>query len=171
MARPCKACGHRERGRLEAAIRSRGERALSAIAEEFALSETGLRRHVAQHSREAQERPAFAQERPEEARAQESGPSASPDAVTRLLTLRTLKLASQADEAGSPRIALAATRVSRELVETSLRAKAAEPPPYDPLRDELLAAMRDRLSKTLEAFPEAREAVRLDFEALVGAGR
>lgn len=166
--RPCRACGHPERGRLEEALRTRTDRA--NIAAEFDLSLDGLRRHVA-HSRKAQERPALAQEGAEEARGPEFGPSASPDAVTRLLTLRTLKLASQADEAGSPRIALAATRVSRELVETSLRARAAEPPPFDPLRDELLAAMRDRLSKTLEAFPEAREAVRLDFEALAGAGR
>ena len=171
MARPCKACGHSERGRLEEAIRSRGERAFAAIAEEFGLSETGLRRHVATHSRAPQDRPAAAQEGPQEARGGAGGPSGSPADVARLLTLRALKVAAEADEAGAPRIALSASRVARELVETSLRAKAVEPPPYDPLRDEVLAALRDRLSRTLEAFPEAREAVRLDFEELLGGER
>lgn len=72
--------------------------------------------------------------------------------MTRLLTLRTLKLASQADEAGSPRIALAATRVSKELVETSLRAKTAVRLAYlwEPV-EELVNAllMRDTVSGSL----------------------
>ncbi len=166
--RPCRACNHPKRGRLEEALRTRDDRA--NIAAEFDLSVDGLRRHLA-HSRPPQERPAVAQEGRQEARGGATGPSGSPADVARLLTLRALKVAAEADEAGAPRVALSASRVARELVETAIKARAIEPPPYDPLRDEVLAALRDRLSRTLAGFPEALEAVRRDFEELVGVER
>lgn len=153
--RPCRVCQHPRRGEIDEALRNKAK--VSALVSLYGIGEGNIRRHAKNHLSPADSAPAA-----------ESLPSSEPSTVARLLQLRTMKVLRDAEASGEPRVQLAALRAARENLEQAVRLRAQEPPPYDPARDELLAALRDRLATTLRAFPEALDAVRADFATVAG---
>jgi hypothetical protein len=153
--RPCRVCQHPRVREIDAALRDRAK--IAVLVGLYGIGEGNLRRHAKNHL-QAAPAPAPA----------ESLPSSEPSTVARLLQLRTMKVLRDAEASGEPRVQLAALRAARENLEQAVRLRAQEPPPYDPARDELLAALRDRLASTLRAYPEALDAVRADFATIAG---
>lgn len=152
--RPCRVCQHPRRAEIDEALRNRAK--IATLVSLYGIGEGNLRRHAKNHL-QAAAAPAPAAEA-----------SSEPSTVARLLQLRTMKVLRDAEASGEPRVQLAALRAARENLEQAVRLRAQEPPPYDPARDELLSALRDRLAGTLRDFPDALAAVRADFAALAG---
>lgn len=153
--RPCRVCQHPRRAEIDEALRNRAK--IATLVSLYGIGEGNLRRHQKNHLQAA---PVGA--------APETLPASEPSTVARLLQLRTMKVLRDAEASGEPRVQLAALRAARENLEQAVRLRAQEPPPYDPARDELLSALRDRLASTLRAFPEALDAVRADFATIAG---
>ena len=151
--RPCRVCQHPRRPEIDQALRDRAS--IATLVSLHGIGEGNLRRHQKNHLQPAPE-PVVPTS------------SSEPAAVARLITLRTMKVLRDAEASGEPRVQLAALRAARENLEQAVRLRAQEPPPYDPARDELLSALRDRIATTLRDFPEAAAAVRADFAALAG---
>lgn len=149
--RPCRVCDHPRRAEVDEALRNRAS--IPALVSLYGIGEGNLRRHAKNHLRL-------------DAQAPEALATSEPAIVSKLLQLRTLKVLRDAEASGDPRVVLAALRASRENLEQAVRLRAQEPPAYDPARDELLAALRDRLARTLRDYPEALDAVRADFAAV-----
>lgn len=149
--RPCRVCNHPRVGEIDEALRN-GAKVLTLV-DVYGIGEGNLRRHLKNHLQAVAAAPVAL-------------PTSEPAVVSKLLQLRTLKVLRDAEASGDPRVVLAALRAGRENLEQAVRLRAQEPPPYDPARDELLAALRDRLALTLRGFPEALGAVRADFAAL-----
>jgi hypothetical protein len=150
--RPCRVCQHPRRAEIDEALRNRAK--IAVLVSLYGVGEGNLRRHAKNHLQPATE-PA-------------TEPASEPAIVAKLLQLRTLKVLRDAEASGEPRVQLAALRAARENLEQAVRLRAQEPPPYDPARDELVSALRDRLTATLRDFPDALAAVRADFAALAG---
>lgn len=150
--RPCRVCQHPKRPEIDAALRN-GEK-ISTLVKLYGLGEGNLRRHKANHlTAPAEAAPASGND---------------PSKMATLIQLKTMKLLRDAEASGSQRVALAALRQARENLETLAKVRATEPAPYDPVRDEVLTAIRDRLAATLSEFPEALERVLADFRELAG---
>lgn len=152
--RPCRVCQHPRRAEIDQALRDRAS--IATLVSLHGIGEGNLRRHAKDHLQAVAAPPPA----PEA--------SSEPSTVARLITLRTMKVLRDAEASGEPRVQLAALRAARENLEQAVRLRAQEPPPYDPARDELLSALRDRLAGTLRDFPDALAAVRADFAALAG---
>lgn len=86
-------------------------------------------------------------------------PATSPTVdMARLLELKTMRALVEAEASPNPRLRAAAIRQARETLEAATRARAAAPPDYSPLRDPIVAQIRDRLAAALRPFPEAAAA-------------
>ena len=157
MSAPCRVCNHPKRQTIESAYRDGAK--VPTLVKTYHVGEGNLRRHFKNHMGTA---------------GQPAGPVISvraddPAKVLRYLTLQTSRILKDAEDNGTRREQLAALRQARENLEAVAKIRASEPPVYDPLRDELLGQLRDRLAKTLRDFPDALAAVRADFAGLVGA--
>ena len=152
--RPCRVCSHPRRAEIETALRNGAK--VATLVEVYGVGEGNIRRHAKNHAKAGAV----------PAQTNQVLPDAEPSKLAKLLSLRTLKVLRDGEASGNPRVQLAALRVARENLETVAKLRATEPADYAPERDELLAALRDRLAATLRGYPEALEAVRADFRAV-----
>ena len=153
MPRPCGICEHPRRGELEADLGDPAGPSREAIAAKYGVSRRALGRH------EEHARPVAPTSAPYAAAAV----NGEPEAVVRLLLLKSMKILDGAERSGSSRVALSAVSRTHELVAQVLKARASAPPDYSPERDEVLGALRCRILKALQPHPAALEDVRRAF--------
>ena len=152
--RPCRACAHPARPKIDAAL-ARGE-AVDALVSLFGIARSNLYRHRAHL-------------RPAAAKAAETPASTSardPEKALDLVILQTFQLLQDARKNGTRRETLAALRQVRENLEAVSKIRATAPPPWDPVRDEVLIDVRNRVAKVLSACPSCRQKVADLFRGL-----
>jgi hypothetical protein len=154
MARPCTVCESPRLGELEADLANPAGPSRDAIARKFSVSRRALGRHEGHAKAGA----------PASVAVSPATLGGEPEAVVRLLLLKSMKILDGAERSGSSRVALSAVSRTHELIAAVLKARAAAPPDYSPERDEILNTLRCRVVKALQAHPEALEDVRAAFE-------
>lgn len=144
--RPCAVCSDPRRPELEAALARPDRPSYAVLADSYPpLSPAGIRRHHLKHTGGG---------KPE-------GPVAGGDLVAfgaRLERMVAL-LVEEANRTGSFRDVGAALRVGLEAHAALLKAHAARPPAWDPLRDEVIRRLVEKVGRALEELPEARDRV------------
>lgn len=166
--RPCSVCDDPRRPAIEAELRSPARKSYPMLADSFRpLSSQAIRRHHLSHMAEG-----LAPAMPLAAEATEPGTTSAPGDLVqfgRQLEAMTLELIKEVAQDGDFRDVANALRVGLQTHERLLRAYAARPPEFDPLRDATITAIRDLVAGALEDEPVARAKVLAAFRK-VGAG-
>ena len=153
--RPCRVCDHPQRPKIDAAM-LRGE-PIAALVSLYGIGRSNFYRHR-KHLR------------PTETASTTPAPGKDDSAKSlRLVVLRTLQIAKDAETHGTRRETLAALRQVAANLELVAKIRATEPPPYDPARDELVIQLRDRIARTLAECPTCRQKVADDFRQIAEA--
>ena len=155
--RPCSVCDDLRRPAIEAELSSAGRKSYPQLADVFRpISSQALRRHHLAHM-------------PGVAAA--AAPGTDVDLVTmgRQLHGWTLTLLEEVAEDGDFRDIAGALRVALQMHERLMKAFAARPPEFDPLRDATICVLRDLVAAALADEPRAREKVMEAFRRAAGA--
>lgn len=171
--RPCSVCDDSRRPAIEAELASAARKSYPQLADIFRpISSQALRRHHLSHMAGAGVA-AGASSAETAAPAQDpNGPGVDLVTMGRQIHAWTLALLEEAAEDGDFRDVAGAVRVALQTHERLMKAFAARPPEFDPLRDATICAVRDRLA-AVEFCPECRskalEALRPPNEEVVPA--
>jgi hypothetical protein len=150
MPRPCSVCARVDRGAIDEAILSGGP--LRRIAAQFGVPATNLRRHAPQHLSAAVAQAQAARER-----------AVGIDVEQQMAAINgaSLQVLRDARASGDGRLALLAVdRVLRQIeLQAKLRGEIDERPVVNVTFETEWPALRWRLVQSLDAFPDARQAV------------
>lgn len=160
--RPCSVCDDPRRPAIEAELGSVSRRSYPQLADIFRpISSQALRRHHLTHmaGAGAGTGPAAPGSSGSAADAGAAGPTVDLVTMGRQLHAWTIALLEEAAEDGDFRDVAGALRVALQTHERLLKAFAARPPEFDPLRDATIAAVRDLVAAALADEPGARAKV------------
>lgn len=166
--RPCSVCDDGRRPAIEAELRSPSRQSYPMLADTFRpLSSQAIRRHHLSHMGAA----SAAGAAPAPAgKGQSVDVAAIPggDLVRfgRELETMTMALLKEADEGGEFGDVARALRLGLQTYERLIKAYAARPPEFDPLRDATICALRDLVAGALADEPAARVKVMGAFRKL-----
>lgn len=156
--RPCRVCEHPRRQEIDAALRNGA--LPSTLSLLHGIGESNIRRHKKNHLVLGDElAPPAGEPVPTEG---------EPAKMVRLLVLKAMRVARDAEAAGNPAAALRALRTVGDQLANVAKVKAAEPPAYDALRDEVVREIRDRVAAAVRPFPEAAAALAAAFREDAG---
>ena len=158
--RPCTVCDDPRRPAIETELRSPARPSYPMLADTFRpLSSQAIRRHHLSHMDGA-------------APAAAPGPGATAEAAAPIamhgsdlvrfgqqLEALTLELIQEASEDGDFKDVANALRVGLQTHERLMKAYAARPPEFDPLRDATICRLRDHVAAALADEPQARAKV------------
>lgn len=171
--RPCSVCDDLRRRAIEAELGSAARKSYPQLADVFRpISSQALRRHHLTHMAGggAAGAPGPAASSSPSAAAGAGGPAVDLVTMGRQLHGWTLALLEEAAEDGDFRDVAGALRVALQTHERLMKAFAARPPEFDPLRDATICAVRDLVAAALADEPSARAKVMEAFRKAAGAG-
>lgn len=160
--RPCSVCDDPRRPAIEAELRSASRKSYPQLADVFRpISSQALRRHHLTHmvGAAAGVGPGATASSSPAADAGAAGPTVDLVTMGRQLHAWTLALLEEAAEDGDFRDVAGVLRVALQTHERLMKAFAARPPEFDPLRDATLCAVRDLVTAALADEPAARAKV------------
>lgn len=161
--RPCSVCDDPRRRAIEAELRSPARKSYPMLADSFRpLSSQAIRRHHLSHMAEGLA-PVAPAATGAAAPGAESAPAGDLVRFGRQLEAMTLELIKEVAQDGDFRDVANALRVGLQAYERLLKAYAARPPEFDPLRDATIIAVRDLVTGALEDEPVARAKVLAAF--------
>lgn len=168
--RPCSVCDDPRRPAIEAELSSSVRKSYPQLADVFRpISSQALRRHHLTHmGASAAAAPTPAHAGGGEAPAP-SAPASDLLTLGRQLQAWTVALLEEVAEDGDFRDVANALRVGLQTHERLMKAFAARPPEFDPLRDETIRAVRDLVAAALADEPTARVKVMDAFRQAAGA--
>lgn len=168
--RPCSVCDDPRRPAIEAELASSVRKSYPQLADVFRpISSQALRRHHLTHMGAG----AVAPPTPATPVGGEPPDPAAPASdllkLGRQLQAWTVALLEEAAEDGDFRDVANALRVGLQTHERLMKAFAARPPEFDPLRDSTICALRDLVAGALADEPTARAKVMAAFQKAAGA--
>ena len=166
--RPCSVCDDPRRPAIEAELRSPARKSYPQLADVFRpLSSQAIRRHHLSHLAAGLAPVALPTTG---VAAPGAEPASAVDIVQfgRQLEAMTLELVKEVAQDGDFRDVANALRVGLQTHQQLMKAYAARPPEFDPLRDATIIAVRDLVLGALEDEPAARAKVLAAFRKAGG---